>query len=104
MAIAHLRDPDNAKQKRDLYRIFFYDCPPIQKKAHMPISGNAIDFAKTPTAKFRLALHDELKRLRKCALRLGHLSEEARWTVKPESMASLLAETRGLDSLNDDDF
>lgn len=104
MAIAHLRDPDNGKQKRDLYRIFFYDCPPIQKKAHLPISGNAIDFAKTPTAKFRLTLHDELKRLRKCALRLGHLSEEARWAVKPEVMTALLSKARTSESLRDEDF
>jgi hypothetical protein len=30
----------------DLYRIFFYDCPPLEKKMHWPISKKAIDFAK----------------------------------------------------------
>jgi len=27
----------------DLYRIFFYDCPPIEKKMHQPITS---DFSK----------------------------------------------------------
>lgn len=104
LALSHLKDPESTRPRRELYRIFFYDCPPIQKKAHLPISGKAIDFAKTPTALFRLALHEELKRLRKCALRLGHLSEDARWAIKPEAMTQLLSKARSLDSLADEDF
>ncbi|HET6184489.1 MAG TPA: NYN domain-containing protein [Acetobacteraceae bacterium] len=49
----------------------------MQKKAHYPISNRAIDFARTPTAAFRSALHDALRRLRKTALRPGHPSEGA---------------------------
>jgi|GEM_PF-2109307 len=44
----------------DLYRIFFYDCPPLQKKMHLPVSKKAIDFSKTPEANFRNQLHKEL--------------------------------------------
>ena len=27
-----------------LYRIFFYDCPPLDKKMHHPVTGECIDF------------------------------------------------------------
>lgn len=32
--------------RRELYRIFFYDCPPLTKKAHNPISKLALDSRK----------------------------------------------------------
>jgi hypothetical protein len=74
LALDHLKDERLPGVRRDLYRIFFYDCPPLMKKAHQPITGKAIDFSRTPVALFRSALHEELKKLRKCALRLGHLA------------------------------
>jgi len=67
----------------DLYRIFFYDCPPLEKRMHFPISGGNINFAETPAAKFRKMLHNELRRKRKFALRLGHLMEDSVfWRLK----------------------
>lgn len=41
-------------RQRELYRIFFYDCPPLSKKVHNPITAKAIDFSKTATATWRL--------------------------------------------------
>jgi len=35
------------------YRIFVYDCKPLDKKAHHPITGKAIDFSRTPLFTFR---------------------------------------------------
>lgn len=87
-ALKHLEDKEN---KRDLYRIFFYDCPPLLKKAHHPVTHAAIDFSKSKEALFRTALHSELKKLRKLALRLGHLSEQAEWAIKPHKTKALLA-------------
>src|SRR5579862_3774780 len=63
----------NQKEIRNLYRIFYYDCPPLNKKAHHPITKKSIDFSKTEEAIFRTALHSELCKLRKVALRLGRL-------------------------------
>jgi uncharacterized LabA/DUF88 family protein len=54
MCIKHLDD------KNELYRILFYDCPPLSKKAHNPVSGKAVDFSKTSTHAFRTQLHTEL--------------------------------------------
>lgn len=73
-----------------LYRIFFYDCPPLAKKAHHPVTSKAIDFSRTDVAYWRFQFHDELKRLRKVALRLGELDEaNARWVLKEKKLLSL---------------
>jgi len=89
MCRRHLEQPDG---KRELYRIFFYDCPPLTKKEHNPVTGKAVDFSKTPTAVWRLAFHEELRRMRKVALRLGYLNERTgRWTVNAKRLKELLA-------------
>ena len=51
------------RARRRLYRVFFYDCPPLSKKVHNPITGKAIDFSKTATATWRLAFHHELDKV-----------------------------------------
>jgi uncharacterized LabA/DUF88 family protein len=40
----HITEPER------LYRIFFYDCPPITKKLHHPITKKAVDFKTSKTA------------------------------------------------------
>src|SRR6266446_502983 len=64
MALDHLAQPGDDERK-ELYRIFVYDWPPLTKKAHCPISGQAFDFSQTPDAIFRSRFHQELTRLRK---------------------------------------
>jgi len=107
MALDHLTQPGDVERK-DLYRIFVYDCTPLSKKAHYPISGRAIDFSGTPEATFRLQFHRELTRLRKVVLRLGRLqdlSSRAFWRVKPSVLEKqLLSGKREFGSLTDDDF
>ena len=79
------------KTSADLYRIFFYDCPPLEKKVHNPITNKALDFSKTPTAIWRHEFHSELKKCRKVALRLGYLNERSgAWTLKGETFKKLL--------------
>jgi uncharacterized LabA/DUF88 family protein len=80
----HLKDDE------ELYRIFVYDCKPLAKKAHNPISGRAIDFAKTTTYVFRSELLAELVCKRKVALRLGELADRKRWLIRPEPTRRLL--------------
>lgn len=90
-AILHLKHNINGKEQiDDLYRIFFYDCIPFEKKMHNPISKKAIDFSRTPEAQFRHQLHNELKKKRKLALRLGKLSDNATWILKPPVMKAFL--------------
>lgn len=84
MAMAHAKD-------YDLYRIFYYDCPPLSKKAHNPVTGRAIDFAKEPLAIYINAYLEELKKKRKMALRLGHISEFNEWHIRPEYTKDLVS-------------
>lgn len=97
MALDHLNDHDNTR--RELYRIFFYDCAPYRRSQLHPITHEEYDFSQTDEARFRWALHDELKRLRKMALRLGHLSEGRGWQITPEATQGLLSGEKRVDEL-----
>lgn len=95
--IAHLKQPGGP---RNLYRIFFYTCPPLTKRVHNPISLTAIDFSKTELAAWRTTFLDELRKKRKVALRLGYLNDRiARWTFTERAFAQLMSRTVTLDNL-----
>lgn len=106
MSLQHLVQKINqTKQQDDLYRIFFYDCAPLEKKMHNPISGQAIDFAKSEEAIFRRELHQALIKMRKLALRLGKLSEKsAKWKFKPAIADKLLKGQIRREDLQADDI
>jgi uncharacterized LabA/DUF88 family protein len=102
MCREHLKQPDG---RRELYRIFFYDCPPLSKKEHDPLSGKAIDFSKTRTAEWRRGFHDELRRLRKVALRLGYLNERVgHWTLRSGRLQALLSGKLTIAAIGDSDI
>lgn len=102
MALGHL----SSREPKDfLYRIFFYDCAPLEKKAHYPKSRRSVDFSRSEVAVFRKSLHDELRKMRKVALRLGHLSDEqARWHIREQALDKLLKGQCTFEDLTDDDF
>lgn len=107
-AVMHLHDGNSSRQRtgrhrRELYRIFFYDCPPLVKKMHNPISKQAIDFSQTTEACFREELHAALLCKRKLALRLGHLSDDAQWTIKPQVIRRLLKGKMQFEDLQEGD-
>ena len=87
-----------------LYRIFYYDCPPLQKKVHAPVSHRAIDFARSPLAGFRIAFLNELKKKRKVAIRLGELAGDSRWVIRPEQTKRLLNGSLSVSEMTDDDL
>lgn len=78
-------------ESREFYRIFFYDCAPLTKRMHRPLSGKSVDFGKTPEAVFRVSLHREVRKLRKVALRLGRLNDTSRWRLSEVATARLIA-------------
>lgn len=99
-SVEHARfDPAEGE---DLYRIFFYDCPPLTKKMHRPISKTAIDLSKTPEAQFRLKVHEELQGVRKVAVRLGRLDRASEWRLKPATTKRLFGGE--WTALTDEDF
>lgn len=86
----------DAGQDRDgswlehIYRMFYYDAEPYDGKAHHPIKNHQIDFSKTDIAVFRTKLFAQLRRKRKFALRLGHVTRESDWQITPRLTKDLL--------------
>ncbi len=78
-------------KKVDLYRVLFYDCPPLQKRVQNPISKKGYDFGSSAEVTFRLDFHEELKQLRKVASRLGRLSNNAHWELHPKVSKQVFA-------------
>jgi uncharacterized LabA/DUF88 family protein len=91
------------EESRQFYRIFFYDCPPLTKRMHRPLSGKSIVFATTDDAVFRLQLHQEVQKLRKVALRLGRLNDTSRWRLTELATARLISNP-AIFQPSDDDF
>ena len=89
--------------KNILYRIFYYDCEPLSKKVHNPISHKAIDFSKSEEYKFRKELIDTLKRKRKVAIRIGTLKDNNTWAIRPQKLKDLLSRNISIDDLNEND-
>jgi uncharacterized LabA/DUF88 family protein len=102
MALEHLKALDRPREA--LYRIFFYDCPPLEKVLVKPISGENIDFARTSAASFRRDLHDQLRRQRKMALRLGRLADRGEWKLRHQAYQQLRDESLYWDELGDEHF
>lgn len=94
---------DLLAESREFYRIFFYDCAPLSKRMHTPLEQKSIDFAKTKDAVFRNALHSEIQKLRKVALRLGRLNDTARWKLSVEATARLIGDAENF-TATDADF
>ncbi|WP_329742256.1 NYN domain-containing protein [Dyella sp. A6] len=102
MALEHLKALDRPRES--LYRIFFYDCPPLDKRFVRPVSGDSIDFGRTAAAEFRRDLHDQLRRQRKMALRLGRLAERGEWKLKYGALQQLRDGELHSDDLGDEHF
>lgn len=93
------------KEGAYLYRVFYYDCPPIAKKVYHPFLKRQIDLAKTDDYVWANEFFKELKHQRKFALRLGRLAEEqAQFNIKPDSFKKILQGTRTIEDLTENDF
>ncbi len=101
MCLRHLTQAKG--ESYDLYRIFYYDCMPYDKKQHNPVTGKSIDFSKTEQYKFQLEFFEELKKKRKIALRLGVLEDRKRWIIKPAKTKELLTKEINIDDLTEND-
>lgn len=102
MTLEHLKALDRPRES--LYRIFFYDCPPLERVLTRPVSGDAVDFGKSGAAAFRRELHDQLRRQRKLALRLGRLAERGEWKLKPATLQQLRDGSLKWEGLRDEHY
>ncbi|WP_252177599.1 NYN domain-containing protein [Endozoicomonas sp. 4G] len=62
------------RKSEDLYRIYYYDCPPLTNKVHHPITNRQIDFSKSDITRYKNKLHEALMQQPYVACRMGHLS------------------------------
>lgn len=93
------------KAGAELYRVFYYDCPPVTKKVFHPLTKKLVDLGRSSEYEWSLEFLNELKHQRKFALRLGRLSEEqAVYNLKPEVTKKLLNGKLSLEDLSMKDF
>ncbi|MDO4920964.1 MAG: NYN domain-containing protein [Phascolarctobacterium sp.] len=95
---------DNCREV-ELYRIFYYDCPPMDKKIYHPLLKKQVDFSKTELFVWSNTFLDELKKKRKFALRLGKLADaQAHYSLKEKSLRALCNGKIKFEDLTEQDF
>lgn len=98
----HITEPT---EPRDLYRIFYYDCPPMTRTMTHPLTGNAIDYSTLPGTRWSKDLYANFTNERKVAVRMGELAETtATYVLKDDALGDLLKKTRTVDDLQESDF
>ncbi|GAA9998692.1 NYN domain-containing protein [Helicobacter pylori] len=94
------------KKNEELYRIFFYDCKPLEKRVHYPHTQKALDLSKSSTYKERKKLHKHLISKPCLALRLGYLDEKnAKWVIRDQEKEKKLFNRKiSIEEFQNDDF
>jgi len=98
-ALAHM----HVGNENYLYRIFYYDCMPLEKRIHNPITRKCINLNSSPEAVFKRKFIEELKRKRKVALRFGDLQTHNEWTFKSEVFKEIVAGNKNNTNFNEND-
>ncbi len=99
---AHLK---SKYENRYLYRVFYYDCPPIDKNAYHPLLKKSINLGKSDNYNWANEFFKELKHQRKFALRMGRISEsQIYYNMKFDAVKKLLNGSMALDQLTENDF
>lgn len=102
--MSHLRQKDGGHD-RQLYRIFYYDCAPVGRKSvYHPLTKKNVDLDKSDTYTWTNAFLEELKRRRKFAIRLGEMSPQMYYNIKPDVTKKLMLGKVKVEDLTQDDF
>lgn len=100
----HLSEKDG-KRPRELYRIFYYDCPPIDKIVFNPLTGGNENLGRSETFRWASSFLDELVHRRKVALRLGRLSDiTTGYRLRYDAFKDICARKRGVEGLVQSDL
>ena len=92
-------------EDRELYRVFYYDCPPMSKKLQHPLTKKQVDFSKTDLCQWTNIFFNELKKKRKFALRLGKLSDTmAHYNLRKDVTKALFSGKKSFDDITETDF
>ncbi len=100
--LLHISEPD---EPRDLYRIFYYDCPGMTRQLAHPLTGNVTDFSAGAGTRWTKAFFEKLATKRKVAIRRGELAEnQAEYILKSAALSDLLSGRKTVQDLTEDDF
>lgn len=98
---AHMKDSGN----RELYRIYYYDCPPASIDTENPISGEMSYSSNSPSSNWRRRFYHALARKRKVALRMGVLdTSNPTWMLSGYKLESLIRGEMTVDQLHPEDL
>ncbi|OTA26368.1 nuclease [Alloscardovia macacae] len=102
----HLKEKIDGKDVRnDLYRIFYYDCPPIDKIVYHPGTHKQVDFSRTDTKQWAEEFYDVLAHKRKVALRFGEINESSiHFQLKDRSLRKVLDGKLAVSDVQETDF
>lgn len=93
----HLKD--NYGKEYDLYRIFYYDCPPMARTVFHPFLKRNVDFRHSDLYKW---MNEFLKEL---TFKRGELSDtQAHYKLRPKFLNKLCAEKISISDLQETDF
>ncbi len=92
-------------QKHELYRLFYYDCQPIDKQMFHPLTGKSINMRASAEYKWMSEFLAELRKRRKVALRLGELDvSNAVYTLNYDAVKKICSGELIKDSLEPKHF
>lgn len=89
----------------ELYRIFYYDCPPSEKVLFHPLTRKQVNLAKSKDYEWMNKFHKELVKKRKVALRRGEeLESHNGYRLKSDPLKRLIAGDISVADLTEADF
>ncbi|MCR4670612.1 MAG: NYN domain-containing protein [Saccharofermentans sp.] len=98
-------DGSKNEEKQTLYRIFYYDCMPLNKRyVFHPLSKQNVDLGKSDSFDWTESMFNELRKTRKVALRLGELSTYSNYNLKPSVTKNLFLGKIKLEDIKVNDF
>ena len=103
------RGKHSGREAQELYRIYYYDSPPLDKQVKLPHPENGEttprdkNFKAEPMNKLRAEFHLKLKGNRKTALRMGRL-QSTDWRLNEHTLKALRQGNKKWEELTNDDW
>ncbi len=88
------------EKDEELFRVYYYDCPPFDKEIKQPVSKTPIDYSKSKAFEAANRFQQELAKSDYIAFRKGSLSFEG-WAITDGAIQDLMTASR---TLVDSDF
>lgn len=103
------RGQHSGREAQELYRIYYYDSPPLDKQVKLPhpekgeTTPRDKNFKAEPMNKLRAEFHVKLKENRKTALRMGRL-QSTDWRLNEHTLKALRQGKKKWEELTNDDW